>query len=60
VSPELYVGFRQPIVPATTESRSETQQDPMEFELEYAALRKLLLNVQGGASELRLFLRLRQ
>ena len=60
VSPALYVGFRQPIVPATTPSQSETQQDPVEFEVEYAALRKLLLNVQGGSSELRVFLRLRQ
>jgi hypothetical protein len=32
----------------------------VEFEVEYAALRQLLLNLQGGGSEIRIFLRLRR
>jgi hypothetical protein len=32
----------------------------MEWEVEYAALRRALLNVQGAGNELRVFLRLRQ
>jgi autotransporter translocation and assembly factor TamB len=60
VSPPLYLGFRQPIVPATDPGRSDTETDVVEFEVEYAALRQLLLNLQGGGSEFRIFLRLRR
>ena len=60
VSPPLYLGFRQPIVPPTTTRSSETETDVVEFEVEYAALRQLLLNLQGGGSEFRIFLRLRR
>jgi hypothetical protein len=60
VSPPLYLGFRQPIVPPTDPSSSESETDVVEFEVEYAALRQLLLNLQGGGSEFRIFLRLRR
>jgi translocation and assembly module TamB len=61
VSPPLYLGFRQSIVPPAKNDRSTTsQQEAVEFEVEYAALRQLLLNIQGGGSDLRVFLRLRR
>ena len=60
VSPPLYLGFRQPIVPPTDPGSSETETNVVEFEVEYAALRQLLLNLQGGGSEFRIFLRLRR
>jgi autotransporter translocation and assembly factor TamB len=60
VSAPLYLGFRQPIVASTTAGSSDTKSDLVEFEVEYAALRKLLLNLQGGGSEFRAFLRLRR
>jgi hypothetical protein len=60
VSPPLYLGFRQPIVTAASRTRTTTAQEPVEFEVEYAALREMLLNLQGGGSDLRLFLRLRR
>jgi translocation and assembly module TamB len=60
VSPDLYIGFRQPLSEPVTEDKSaESVQDVMEFEVEYAAFRQVLLNLQGGGSEFRVFLRLR-
>jgi translocation and assembly module TamB len=60
VSPSLYVGFRQPLSAPTTQDRdNETVGDVMEFEVEYAAFRDVLLNLQGAGSEFRVFLRLR-
>jgi hypothetical protein len=32
----------------------------MEFEVEYAALQQMLVNLQGGGSDIRVFLRLRR
>jgi autotransporter translocation and assembly factor TamB len=61
VSPPLYLGFRQSIVPPSKTTRSTTdQQQPMEFEVEYAALQQMLVNLQGGGSDIRVFLRLRR
>jgi hypothetical protein len=61
VSPPLYLGFRQSIVPPAKNDRSTTsQQDAVEFEVEYAALRQMLVNLQGGGSDIRVFLRLRR
>jgi translocation and assembly module TamB len=61
VSPDLYLGFRQPLVQATAsrDTGPETGTDVMEFEVEYAAFRDVLLNFQGAGSEFRVFLRLR-
>jgi len=61
VSPPLYLGFRQSIVPPSKTTRSTSdQQQPMEFEVEYAALQQMLVNLQGGGSDIRVFLRLRR
>jgi autotransporter translocation and assembly factor TamB len=61
VSAPLYVGFRQPIVPASTTNRStSTQQNAVELEMEYAALRDMLVNLQAGGREMRVFLKLRR
>ncbi len=60
VSAPLYLGFRQPIVASSSAGSSDNESDLVEFEVEYAALRKLLLNFQGGGSEFRAFLRLRR
>ena len=60
VSAPLYLGFRQPIVVSEDETGPEGTSGNMEWELEYAALRRALLNVQGAGNELRVFLRLRR
>src|SRR5262249_50404959 len=61
VPPRLYLGFRQPLVQATTTSRTTPQPgtDVLEFEVEYAAFRNVLLNLQGAGSVFRVFFRLR-
>jgi len=59
VSPDLYLGFRQPTTFGQDSNRTRTQNQESEFELEYRWFRWLTMNVQGGASELRLFLRAR-
>ena len=53
-------GFRQPIVVREDDTGPEGTSGNMEWELEYAALRQALLNVQGAGNELRVFLRLRR
>ncbi|HKP50872.1 MAG TPA: translocation/assembly module TamB domain-containing protein, partial [Gemmatimonadales bacterium] len=61
VSAPLYLGFRQPIVPGSRDSRSSSsQQDAVELEMEYAALRDILVNLQAGGSQMRVFLKLRR
>jgi translocation and assembly module TamB len=60
VSAPLYLGFRQPIVVSEDDTGPEGTSGNMEWELEYAALRRALLNVQGAGNELRVFLRLRR
>jgi translocation and assembly module TamB len=60
VSPPLYLGFRQPIVARDDPSESRTAQTTMEWEVEYAALRRALLNFQGSGNEFRAFLRMRR
>ena len=54
------LGFRQPIVVSEESTGPEGTSGNMEWELEYAALRRALLNVQGAGNELRVFLRLRR
>jgi translocation and assembly module TamB len=60
VSPPLYFGFRQPIVDPPDKNEPSNSNNTVEFEVEYAAFRRALLNVQGAGSEFRMFLRLRQ
>ena len=60
VSPPLYLGFREPIVAAEDPSEPQSSRGSMEWEVEYAALRRALLNLQGSGEEFRAFLRLRR
>jgi translocation and assembly module TamB len=60
VSPPLYLGFRQPIVAREEPGQTQTARTTMEWEVEYDALRRALLNVQGSGDEFRVFLRLRR
>jgi hypothetical protein len=60
VSPPLYLGFRQPIVARDEPGQTQTSRTTMEWEVEYAALRRALLNVQASGDEFRVFLRLRR
>jgi autotransporter translocation and assembly factor TamB len=60
VSPALYLGFRQPIVTAEDAKHTDTAKEAVEFDVEYAALRRALLNFQGAGNEFRVFLRLRR
>ena len=60
VSPPLYLGFRQPIVARSDPNETQSAAETIEWEVEYAALRRALLNLQGAGSEFRVFLRLRQ
>jgi len=59
VSPDLYLGFRQPVTFSEDSDRDRTQNQQTEFELEYRWFQWLTVHAQGGASELRLFLRAR-
>jgi translocation and assembly module TamB len=60
VSPPLYLGFREPIVAPNDPTEPEAVRGTMEWEVEYAALERALLNLQGSSSEFRVFLRLRR
>ena len=60
VSPPSYLGFREPIVAAEDPSEPQSSRGTMEWEVEYAALRRALLNLQGSGEEFRAFLRLRR
>jgi hypothetical protein len=54
VSPPLYLGFRQPIVAREEPGQTQTARTTMEWEVEYDALRRALLNVQPRATSSRL------
>jgi hypothetical protein len=56
-TPRLYLGFRQPVSFGQSSSSSRTESDQSEAELEYQWFRWLTMNLQGGVSEFRLFLR---
>jgi hypothetical protein len=58
VDPRIYLGFRQPVMEAQTTGRT-TSSTPTEFEIEYAATRKLLLNLQGSSEQYRFLLKRR-
>jgi hypothetical protein len=58
VDPRLYLGFRQPVVEGQgANARSQSSANATEFEVELEAIKRLLLNVQGGGSEYRFLLR---
>jgi translocation and assembly module TamB len=58
-TPELYLGLKQPISFSTDEHTSTSATKTTEFEVEYEAYRWLLMNLQGGSSVLRFFLKTR-
>lgn len=57
VSPRLYVGFAQPIALQDGDGRSFGSEAQSELEIEYEALRWLILNLEGSGSSIRFFLR---
>ncbi|HUP50988.1 MAG TPA: translocation/assembly module TamB domain-containing protein, partial [Longimicrobiales bacterium] len=57
VSPRLYVGFAQPLMRRERDALSLVEQDRSEVEVEFLAVEGLLLNLEGSASALSLFLR---
>jgi translocation and assembly module TamB len=59
VSPRLYVGFQQPLVERNQGEGIEENGLRTQVEVEFAAFRWLLINLQGGRSELRWFFRTR-
>jgi translocation and assembly module TamB len=60
VTPELYVGFKQPVGRDGDASEPGTSFDQTEVEVELQALRWLLLNMEASNSALRLLLRFRR
>lgn len=56
VTPDLYLGFAQPVTLNESESTSGGVPESR-VEIEYAALRWLVLNVEGSGSDIRFFLR---
>ena len=59
VTPDTYLGIRQPIELNEDNRTSGTSPNVIEFELEQQIMRWLLFNVQGGVSDLLAFLRFR-
>lgn len=59
VSSRVYVGFQQPVI-LRQDLDGRTRQDGTRVEIEYAAYRWLLANVQGGAGTASVFLRARR
>lgn len=57
VSPRLYVGFAQPISLQDGDGRSFGNETQSKLEIEYEALRWLILNLEGSGSSIRFFLR---
>jgi autotransporter translocation and assembly factor TamB len=57
LSPRLYVGFAQPVTRQEADGPSLGNESESEVEIEYQALRGLLLNIEGSDSALRIFLR---
>ena len=57
VSPRLYLGIAQPILRRERDALSLGQQAGTEVEIEFLALEGLLLNLEGSASSLSVFLR---
>ncbi|MGH7575610.1 MAG: hypothetical protein ACREM1_10880 [Longimicrobiales bacterium] len=59
LSSRVYVGFQQPVI-LRQNLEGRTRQETTRVELEYAAYRWLLANVQGGAGTMSVFLRARR
>ena len=59
VTPDLYLGFRQPVTFSESDKRGRTQNQYSEVEVDYRWFRWLTTNLQGGAGEFRLYLKTR-
>ncbi len=59
VTPDLYLGFRQPVTFSESDKRGRSQNQYSEVEVDYRWFRWLTTNLQGGAGELRLSLKTR-
>jgi len=57
VSPNLYLGFRQPVSFGEEGNRGRTENHYSEVEVEYRLFNWLTMSLQGSASELRAFFR---
>jgi hypothetical protein len=57
VTPDLYLGFRQPVTFSESDKRGRTQNQYSEVEVDYRLFRWLTTNLQGGAGEFRLYLK---
>ncbi|MDX1646989.1 MAG: hypothetical protein R3304_07580, partial [Longimicrobiales bacterium] len=57
VTPRLYVGFAQPVSLREGDGLSFGSEGQSEVEIEYEALRWLLINIEGSGSSIRFFLR---
>ncbi|HET9952501.1 MAG TPA: translocation/assembly module TamB domain-containing protein [Candidatus Eisenbacteria bacterium] len=60
VTPELYVGFRQPVGSTSATKSTSDSENKTEYELNYEVYRWLLLNLQGGSSNFKSFIRARR
>ena len=59
VSPDVYLGFRQLVTFSETSKKDRSASQGSAAELEYRWFRWLTMNVRGGASEIRVFLKAR-
>src|SRR4029077_1541086 len=58
VNPRLYLGFRQPVGQQQNTARGPgTEIQSTEYDVEFEALRRMLVNVQGNETQTRIFLR---
>jgi len=60
MSPQLYVGFRQPVTYQGNDATSTSTNYRTQVEVEYEAYQWLLMNVRGEASEINSFIRVRR
>jgi translocation and assembly module TamB len=60
MSPRLYVGFRQPVQYQGNDATSTSTNYRTQVEVEYEAYQWLLMNLQGEASEINSFIRVRR
>ncbi len=60
LSPKIYVGFRQPVQYQGNDATSTSTNYRTQVEVEYEAFQWLLMNLQGEASEINSFIRVRR
>ena len=60
ITPELYVGFRQPVGSTSTTKSSNDSENKSQYEVNYELQRWLVLNLQGETSKFKSFIRARR